>query len=94
MRLFKFMVNAFSDKEASLVGEENAKTFPTKALIDLESVESAWEDTNGDLIIEMKSGSSYRTRQCKIEEFTSILQGSKETLFMSVLIDGEIAPMA
>lgn len=84
MRLCKIMVSSYSDKEAAIVGEENAKTFPTKALIDLECVESAWEDTNGDLIIEMKSGSTYRTRQCKIEEFANILQGSKETVFMKV----------
>jgi len=66
-------INIFCyDKKLEELGCPLPEDTPSKAFIDLDRVESAYELPDGDLIIKLKSGDSFLTKSYKLDGFVNI----------------------
>lgn len=76
MRLLEIKIDIFEEKEAVLVGEENAKTEPKIAIIDLDCVTSAWEQGDNYISIQLSNGVGFLTNAYTLKEFKDKWMGT------------------
>jgi hypothetical protein len=76
--ILKFKIEVYRKSDTDLLGEGNEEIQTRDAMIDMNCVESAWIDFDDVLVIKMKSGDSFRTRDFTFDQFESIFDRGKQ----------------
>jgi hypothetical protein len=74
MRFVEIKIECYNDKDADVVGKDNAKCTPSKCMVNLDTIDSFWVDPDNDKIcIYTLSGTSYWTDSFTYEEFKAMI---------------------